>query len=124
MYRPAPALVVKTVLSIAKKRSNGNAFLAAVSFATLYRLADRPLHASNNAPQPSTKHVAERDRLRDFNLVPDARHELGELALENRAGVGGEAQGALSRESRGVAPTHAMQRDGATCAITSGEESL
>jgi hypothetical protein len=49
-------------------------------------------HASNNEPY-STKHprIAERDRLRDFNLVSDARLELDEPALERRAVVGGNA---------------------------------
>ena len=36
--------------------------------------------------------VAERDPLRDFNLVTDARLELGEPARELRAGVGAEGQ--------------------------------
>eukprot|EP00964_Phaeocystis_antarctica_P012637 scaffold6962_cov54-Phaeocystis_antarctica.AAC.2 len=38
--------------------------------------------------------VAERDRLRDFNLVTDVRLELEEPALEARAVVGGEDHGA------------------------------
>eukprot|EP00964_Phaeocystis_antarctica_P092241 scaffold59302_cov92-Phaeocystis_antarctica.AAC.1 len=38
--------------------------------------------------------VVERDRLRDFNLVTDARLELDEPALEVRAVVGGQGHSA------------------------------
>eukprot|EP00964_Phaeocystis_antarctica_P131834 scaffold95822_cov77-Phaeocystis_antarctica.AAC.1 len=59
---------------------------------TLESLLCRRKHAP--ATGDRSRVVAERDRLRDFNLVTDVRLELEEPALEARAVVGGEGHSA------------------------------